>query len=138
MELNQTQIIVKGLSEEIDEKELRFKFEKFGDIKDFNMKSGFCFIDFVNDYSAKDAIEKMNNEFIETCKISVEMAESRNRFDSRDSRDKEFGNGHNHMGRGGGNFERRGGRGPGPNDICHNCQGIGHWASDCKNEKKPR
>lgn len=141
MEHNQTQIIVKGLTEEIDEKELRFKFEKFGDIKDVNMKSGFCFIEFANDYSAKEAIEKMNNEYIESCKVTVEIAEGR-RFEQREeSREKDFGNGHHMGGRGGGNFERRGGgdrRQPGPNDTCHNCQERGHFAFNCKNEKKPR
>lgn len=131
---HQNQIIVKGLPEEVDEKDVRIRFEKFGDIKDIRMKSGFCFIDFDTDFSAKEAIEKMNNELFNSSKITVEVAENRrNNHGGRFSRDKDFNSG----GMGGNNYDRPR-RQPNTNDVCHNCQGIGHWASDCKEEKRPR
>mgnify|MGYP000151985802 CR=1 FL=1 len=29
-------------------------------------------------------------------------------------------------------------RGPQPEDVCHNCKGLGHWANQCTQEKNPK
>lgn len=63
---------------------------------------------------------------------------------SRISVKQAFGKKERFMPRGGGGRGYMGGdrrdsgtRGPQPSDICHNCQGTGHWATHCKEEKKP-
>lgn len=39
-----TQIYVKGIPSNVTDKDLRAKFEKFGEIKSVSIKAGFCFI----------------------------------------------------------------------------------------------
>lgn len=39
-----TQIYVSGTPSDVKEKDLRSKFEKFGEVKNITIKNGFCFI----------------------------------------------------------------------------------------------
>ena len=39
-----TQIYVSGIPLDVKEKDLRMKFEKFGELKNVSIKNGFCFI----------------------------------------------------------------------------------------------
>jgi len=63
----------------------------------------------------------MNGKIFENQKIDVKQAVRR---ESRPPR-------------GGFNGDRGTKRGPQPDDLCHNCQGLGHWANMCDKEKKP-
>lgn len=38
------QIFVNGLPADVKEKDIRYKFDKFGEIKNIIIKNGFCFI----------------------------------------------------------------------------------------------
>lgn len=122
-----TKIFVTGIDDSIAEKDLYSKFEVFGEIKSVNINpKGFCFIDYMNEMSAKEAIENMNYKTINDKQIVVKPALDKKRKDRFFPRD-DFG--------GGNNGDRKG---PSSSDTCHNCQGTGHWASQCKEERKPR
>lgn len=115
-----TQIFVQGLPTSTVERDLRIKFEKYGDIRSISLKQGYCFIDYFNDKSAKDAISNMDGRTFEGSKINVKQSVDRR------SRMKQTGD------RG----DRK--KGPQQDDLCHNCGGVGHWANECREERKPR
>ncbi len=81
--------------------------------------------DYNEEQAAKDAIENMNGKTFENQRIEVKQAVRR---EPRQPRGGFMGD------RGG---DRGGKRGPQPEDVCHNCQGLGHWANMCDKEKKP-
>ena len=69
-----TRIFVGRLSTNTTDQQLKRVFETFGAIKTFNMKSTYAFIEFEEEKSAKEAIEKMNNQELNNHKILVEAA----------------------------------------------------------------
>jgi RNA recognition motif-containing protein len=110
-----TQIFVQGLPLNTNERDLRIKFEKYGDIRSVSLKQGFCFIDYFNEKYAKEAIDNMNGRTFEGSRIVVKQSiDKRNRFKQPGDRKK----------------------GPQQEDVCHNCQGVGHWANECREERK--
>ena len=109
-----SQIFVKNLPSNIDHDELKNKFEKFGEIKNITLKTGFCFIRYFNDYCAKDAIENMNDKTIGDNKITVKFAiDNPNNNDFRHPK-----------------------KTPSATDRCNNCQELGHWAFQCPQKKE--
>jgi RNA recognition motif-containing protein len=77
-EENET-IIIRNLSIETKEYNIRSKFEKFGEISDVrleqkSLKNIFAFITFKNVESAKKAIEEMNNSLLNHMNILVSFA----------------------------------------------------------------
>ena len=112
-----TQIFVQGLPTSTVERDLRIKFEKYGDIRSISLKQGYCFIDYFNEKSAKDAITNMHGRTFEGSRINVKQSiDRRNRIKNTGERKK----------------------GPQQEDECHNCGGLGHWANECREEKKIR
>lgn len=81
----------------------------------------------MHDFSAKDAIDNMNDKMFDNSKIIVKQA-----YDKK--KDPRF-----MMNRGDRGFMGPGviKKGPQPSDTCHNCQRPGHWANQCPEEKKP-
>merc|ERR1712168_158575 len=76
-----SRIIVKGLPKNIKEQRLKTTFEIHGVITDCSMKytkdgvfRKFAFIGFQKEESAKLAVDYFNNTFIDTSKISVQIA----------------------------------------------------------------
>jgi len=136
-----TDIIVKGIPIETTQSDIKNRFGEFGEIKGINLKSGFCFINYVNSGSAMEAVDnKHERMFDENHKMIVDLCDER-----RNSRPFMNNRGGDRGGDRGGFQNNRGGdrmgmggRGPGANDTCHNCQGTGHWANQCKEERKPR
>ncbi len=106
-------IFVRNIPIQLTDREIRARFEKFGEIKNVEIKNGFCFIEFNNEFSAKEAIKEMNNKMIFDRPIFVSSYQ-----DKRGTRPMEK-------------------RGPQADDICKNCQEKGHWAYQCPNEKRP-
>lgn len=89
-------------------------FRPFGRIRDLKMKRNYAFITFSDPYDAKDAVRKMNKKHFKGSTMIVQHAGEKKRevIDKR--------------------------RGPGDNDVCYNCQEKGHWANQCRNERKER
>jgi multiple RNA-binding domain-containing protein 1 len=76
-----SRIFVKGLSKNVTEKELRDVFSQKGEVTDVrimrtktNLSRGFGFIGFRHPLEAQTAITYFNNTYMQTCKISVELA----------------------------------------------------------------
>ena len=76
-----SRLIVKGLTKNIDEKNINFLFSKYGtitDIKTFRNKNNniknYFFIGFSDKESAKNAINNINGVFINTQRVSIEEA----------------------------------------------------------------
>ena len=130
MENNSTlsQIFVKGLPFNTSERDIRVRFEAFGSIKNIILKKGYCFIDYFNEKHAKDAISAMDNKIFDGMTISVKP--------SMDKKNRSGGNFQNYNDRP--QMMNKDRKGPQPDDRCHNCKGVGHWANECRNEKQLR
>lgn len=73
-----SRLIVKGLPVRITEEKLRETFKKYGTITDVSLKytkdgvfRKFAFVGFENEESSRNAVEKLNNTFIQTSKVIV-------------------------------------------------------------------
>ncbi len=66
------QIYIARLPPKTTEKDLTYKFEKFGEIKNIDLKHGFAFIEYSDNKEAENAIEKMNGKTLNGQKIVVE------------------------------------------------------------------
>lgn len=73
-----TRLIVKGLPARITEEKLREVFKKYGTITDLSLKytkdgvfRKFAFVGYENEESSKNAVQSLNNTFIQTSKIVV-------------------------------------------------------------------
>lgn len=104
-------VFIKNLPYGIGEREIKVKFDVFGEIKSINPKNGFCFIEYVNESSAKDAIKELDGKIFDGRSITVQPFEVKN----------------------GRPYEKRG---PLSDDVCKNCQEKGHWAYQCPSEKR--
>merc|ERR1712083_1255561 len=92
-------LFVHGVGEETSNEDLKFVFEKHGQVTDtFNPGRGFAFVTFSSPGEAQDAIDALNESEILGRKVSINVA-----------RPKEGGGGGYRGGRGRGGF--RGGRG---------------------------
>lgn len=111
MEAPNNTIFIKNLPYGITEREIKSKFDKYGEIKSINPKNGFCFIEYTNEASSKEAIREMNERTFEGRAILVKYCQ--------DKKDR--------------TYERKG---PQQDDVCKNCQEKGHWAYQCPNEKR--
>jgi RNA recognition motif-containing protein len=113
MESKENSVFVKNLPTFVSERDIRAKFEKYGEIVNIKIKQGFCFIDYSNTISAKEAIREMNGRTFDGIEIEVKECFER--------RNDKFGG------------EKRT---PKATDRCKNCQQLGHWGFQCTNEKK--
>lgn len=59
-ELKSSKIYINKLPTNIQEDEIRDEFKKYGDIKDINLKRGFCFLEYESKSQAEKAIEEMD------------------------------------------------------------------------------
>ncbi|CAD8092402.1 unnamed protein product [Paramecium primaurelia] len=100
------QLYVGRLSSRIRREHLQQEFEKFGKIKDIDLRNTHAFIEFENQDDARAAIQKMDNK-------RLNEGSDRITVKSRDDRPQ-------------------GARGPTPRDVCFNCGRKGHWANECK------
>lgn len=124
------QVYVNGIPHDCKEESLREAFGKFGEIVRVAVKTGFCFIEYAEDNSAREAIDAMNDRDFEGNKLLVKPASDRRR-------DRDRG-GMSRGGRGGYDRDNRDSRGPQSSDVCKNCNKTGHWARSCPEERKPR
>ena len=119
-----SQIYVSNLPYEIREKDVRYKFEKYGEIKHIALKTGYCFIvttliykknnfqEYFDSNGSKEAISQMDGRTFEGSRLIVKVAvDKRNRNSSGPVE----------------NRDRMSKRGPQEEDVCHNCQKKGHW-----------
>ena len=79
MEEESSRLIVKHIPKYLNEARLVKVFEPFGDVTDCVIRRNkkkvsreFGFIGYKTHEEAKAALEKLNNTYIDTCKISVE------------------------------------------------------------------
>ncbi|CAD8102333.1 unnamed protein product [Paramecium primaurelia] len=100
------QVYVGRLSSRIRREHLQQEFEKFGKIKDIDLRNTHAFIEFENGDDARAAISKMDNK-------RLNEGSDRITVKSRDDRPQ-------------------GARGPTSRDVCFNCGRKGHWANECK------
>lgn len=126
-----SQIYIKGIPYNISERDVRVRFEQFGSIKNIILKKGYCFIDYFNEKHAKEAIDAMNDKILDGMIIKVSAS-----IDKRQRNNNNYNRGERHYDRQNANYERK--KGPQPNDLCHNCKEPGHWANECRVEKKAK
>ena len=128
-----TQIFIAKIHPRVSEKDLKYKFKKYGDIVDIRLKTGYAFIvnflhlkipsqDFGDPKHAQEAVEKMNGKEIEGQPIVVQPSSSTNIFNS-------LGSGKRERRRDDDNTDstKTGRRGPQQEDKCFNCDKSGHW-----------
>ena len=53
-------VYVGNLTRDVEERDLRHAFEKFGDVDRIFLKDGFAFIHFTDDRDAEDAVKDMD------------------------------------------------------------------------------
>ncbi|CAK74995.1 unnamed protein product (macronuclear) [Paramecium tetraurelia] len=98
------QIYVGRLGSKIRREDLQQEFEKYGKIKDIDLRSTHAFIEFEASDEAKQAISQVDGRRIGGDRVTVKQ---------RDDRPS-------------------GVRGPTTRDVCFNCGRKGHWANECK------
>ena len=78
-----SRLIVKNLPKHITEKRLREVFSQFGELSDVNLRKKkkksrkFCFIGFLETASAQKALKELNNTFLDTSRIEVTVAKTK-------------------------------------------------------------
>ncbi len=83
-----TNVYVGNVSSRTREKDLRYKFEKYGYLTRCELRpQGFAFIEFEDSRDAKDAIRALDGYEMDGRRLSVEYAKSRGGGGGRDSRD---------------------------------------------------
>ena len=139
------QVFVTKLSSRVTKRDLEREFERFGRIRNLNLKRGYAFIEYYNKEDAKYAIRELDNKklFGQQQRIVVEEAKGRKRERERErerdrrryhtknrsrsrsrDRDRDY------------YYSRR--SGPKKTDICFNCGREGHWANECTYPRKER
>eukprot|EP01017_Pseudomicrothorax_dubius_P019832 TRINITY_DN2187_c0_g1_i7.p1 TRINITY_DN2187_c0_g1~~TRINITY_DN2187_c0_g1_i7.p1 ORF type:complete len:150 (-),score=30.68 TRINITY_DN2187_c0_g1_i7:214-663(-) len=99
--MSDSKIFVGKLAKNVEEKDLKKAFEKFGEVKSIEMKHSFAFIEFEGGNAAEDAIKEMNGKELDGSEIRVEKY-GENKKEGRT-------------------------RGPRNEDTCYNCGRKGHW-----------
>merc|ERR1711976_609082 len=82
-----SQIFIARLHPKVTEKHLKYKFSKYGDIRDIRLKPGYAFIDYVKADDAELAIERMDGKEIHDQRIVVQI--SKRIYKDRGSRNGE-------------------------------------------------
>ena len=101
-----SRIYVGHLSERTRQRDVEYLFGRFGRIRDIDMKHRYAFITYGDSRDAEDAIHDLHKRTIDGSRLIVEHA--------REKRE----------------------RIPNKEDKCFNCGKIGHWAADCREERK--
>lgn len=145
------QIYISKLSSTVREKDLYDRFDKYGDIRKVQLKTGYAFIEYYNYRDAEYAVDRMDGRTFEGHRIivqpSVGRKKGRESYRDRDGgerrergdRDRERGD--RDRDRDYSKEKRRDPdrkRGPQANDVCFNCGGKGHWFNECAEPRKPR
>lgn len=95
---SRSRIYIGHISTHARESDLREVFEKYGSIRNVEVKFNYAFLEYDDSKSAKQAIDKLNGQDLDGHRMIVEMAEPRKR-----------------------------GNGPSSKDVCFNCGHSGHW-----------
>ena len=123
---NSRQIFISNIPYETREKDLRYKFDRYGEIKSFNLKTGFAFVEYFEPNSCREAIEDMDGRTFEGSRLVVKIAyDRRQRFNNNNGMGRGAMNNNNGNNNGGGFMNKS--RGPQPDDTCNNCHQKGHW-----------
>jgi RNA recognition motif-containing protein len=81
-QISNSQIFIARLNPRVTSSDLKYKFEKYGNVKEVRLKTGFAFVvklffkwkDFESSEDAVKAVEKMNGRELEGQKIVVEIS----------------------------------------------------------------
>lgn len=75
-----TQIFIARLHPRVTERDLKSKFEKYGDVRDVVLKKGYAFLNYEDPDCCEKAVEKMNGKEVEGQEIVVQHSSKNKNF----------------------------------------------------------
>jgi arginine/serine-rich splicing factor 7 len=104
-----SRIFVRNIPTKLKQSELEFQFSKVGKITDLVLKTNFAFIQYGEEKQALEALRLFHDTSLQGNKLVVELAKTRTEKLA----------------------ERL-------NEKCFKCGDFGHWAKDCKIQKRQK